>query len=222
MKRAITILFICLLPFSAYCLSDRDAFELLSQKTKEIKQFPFHVYIAHNYDYGGFKGVSLPVSVYDFFQPYYAELRFKQPNEIFATYQFPQGARWKCFLLRHPNVYASNGISIWVFDREWNCWQEPIKIAEWWGDAGYSIDVQAWIEDLNKDGWFDIVVRTLETDINLEDPQTPTPTTIKKKDTIFLWDKDHFIDASREYLPRMKLDQYRFKEYEYQVEPYGY
>jgi hypothetical protein len=213
MKRVITILFICLLPFSAYCLSNRDAYELLSLKSKEIKQFPFHVYIA--YDYGEFKGVSLPISMYDFFQPYYEELSFKQTDEIFATYQFPQGTRWECFLLRHPNVYASNGISIWVFDREQNYWQEPIKIAEWWGDAGYSIDVQAWVEDLNRDGWFDIVIRTLEKDINLEDPETTTRETIKKKDSIFVWDKDHFKDESREYLPKMKLDQYRFKEHEY-------
>jgi hypothetical protein len=117
-------------------------------------------------------------------------------------------------------MYDSNAISLWVFDKEKNSWQEPIKIAEWWGDAGYSIDVQAWIEDLNKDGWFDIVVRTLETDINFEDPKTPT--TIKKKGAIFVWDKDHFKDASREYLRKIKLHQYRFKEHEYKVEPFDY
>jgi len=202
------------------CLTDREVFELLSQNSLEIKQFPFQVYITP--DYGEFKGVSLPVAAYDYFLPYYKELSFKQPDEIFATYKFFQGKRWRCFLLRVPNMYDSNGISLWVFDKEKNSWQEPIKIAEWWGDAGYSMDVQAWIEDLNKDGWFDIVVRTLETDINLEDPQTPTPTTTKKKDTIFIWDKDHFKDASREYLRKMKLHQYRFKEREYKVEPFDY
>jgi hypothetical protein len=107
-------------------------------------------------------------------------------------------------------MYDSNAISLWVFDKEKNNWQEPIKIAEWWGDAGYSIDVQAWIEDLNKDGWFDIVRRTLETDICLEDPKVPT--TIKREDSVFVWVQHHFKDTSREFLPKMRLEKHRFNE----------
>jgi len=211
----------CLLPSTGFPLTNREAYELLIERSIEIKEFPFHVYVMP--DYAGFQGVPLPVSSYSFFAPSYEVLKDSNlPGEVFATYHFSQGTRWRCFLLRVPGMYAVEAIDIWIFDTSENKWQKPMKIAEWWGDAGYSIDVQAWIEDLNKDGWFDIVVRTLETDINWEDPQTPTPTNIKKKDTIFIWNKNHFEDASREYLPKIKLDRYRFKKYEYQLEPFDY
>jgi hypothetical protein len=107
-------------------------------------------------------------------------------------------------------MYDSNAISVWIFDKERNVWQEPMKIAEWWGDAGYSINVQAWVEDVNKDGTLDIIQRTIETNIDLEQPEVPTTT--KRKDAVFLWDKDHFRDASREYLPKIKLDKYPLNE----------
>ncbi len=214
MKKIITIIFLFLFPLSAYSLSDREAFELLSQKSKEIKKFPFHVYII--YRYADFQGAPLPISSYGFFAPAYKDLMdTEQPDEIFATYQFSQGKRWRCFLLRVPGMYAVEAIDIWVFDTERSTWwQKPFRIAESWGDAGYSIDVQSWIEHVNKDSWLDIIVRTLERDIDLEIPEAPE--TIKKKDAIFIWDKDHFRDASPEYLPKMKLDQYLFKEHGYQ------
>jgi len=198
----------CLMPSVGGCLTDPEVFDLLSKNSLEIKQFPFHVYIAS--DYGEFKGVSLPVSAYDYFLPYYEELRFKQPGEIFATFQFSQGTRWRCFLLRVPGMYAIEAIDIWIFDTEQNTWQKPMKIAERWGDAGYSIDVQAWIEDVNKDGWFDIVRRTLEKNIDLEDPRLPTTT--RTQNNVFVWDKDHFEDVSREYSPQLKFKNYRFNE----------
>lgn len=209
MKRIITIIVLCLFPLSAYCLSDREAFELLSQKSQEIKQFPFHVYITP--DYAGFKGVPLPVSSYGFFARAYEVLNDdKLPDEIFATFQFSQGTRWRCFLLRVPGMYAIEAIDIWIFDTEQNTWQRPMKIAERWGDAGYLIDVQAWIEDVNNDGWFDIVRRTLEKNIDLEDPRLPTTTSTQNN--VFVWDKDHFKDVSREYSPQLKFKNYRFNE----------
>jgi hypothetical protein len=178
----------------------------------EIKEFPFHVYVMP--DYAGFQGIPLPISSYAFFLSAYEVFRGdEQPGELFATFHFSQGARWKCFLLRVPGMYAIEAIDIWVFDTETSKWQKPMKIAESWGDAGYSIRIQAWIDDVNKDGHYDIVVRTLETDIDLEDPKTPT--TSKRNDAIFIWDKDHFKDVSREYLPKIKLKKYQFKEYRY-------
>jgi hypothetical protein len=209
MKKIIAIIVLCFLPLSAYCLSDREAFELLSQKTEEIKQFPFHVYITPGY--AGFQGVPLPVSLYGFFARSYEDLKDnKLSDEIFATFQFSQGTRWRCFLLRVPGMYAIEAIDIWIFNTEQNTWQTPMKIAEWWGDAGYSIDIQAWIEDVNRDGWFDIVRRTLEKNIDLEDPKFPATT--KTQNNVFVWDKDHFKDVSSEYSPKLKLKKYRFNE----------
>ena len=42
-----------------------------------------------------------------------------------------------------------------------------MKIAEAWGDAGDAIDVQGWIEDINKDGRFDVVRRTMKIDMHI-------------------------------------------------------
>ncbi len=209
MKKILIIMILCFLPSWAYSLTDRETFDLLSQRSKEIKKFPFHVYIAP--DHTGFKGTALPISTYSFFESVYEVLRdTKQPGEIFATYHFWQGARWKCFLLRVPGLYAIDAIDLWVFDTEQNKWQKPLRIADWWGDAGYSVDVQAWIEDLNKDGWLDIVRRTLEADIDLENPKHAP--SVKIKDTVFIWEKKHFEDATQEYLPRINLKKYKVNE----------
>jgi len=107
-------------------------------------------------------------------------------------------------------MYAIEAIDIWIFDTDKNTWAKPMKIAEWWGDAGYSIDIQAWIEDVNKDGWLDIVRRTLEENIDLEDPKLPTTTKIQNN--VFVWDKDHFKDMSAQYSPKLKLKKYRFNK----------
>jgi len=202
----------CLLTSTSFSLTDREAFELLIQRSVEIKKFPFHVYVMP--DYVGFQGVPLPVSSYAFFASAYEVLRSaEQPGELFATFHFSQSTRWRCFLLRVPGMYDIEAIDIWVFDTETNKWQKPIKIAESWGDAGYSIRIQAWIDDVNKDGRYDIFVRTLETNIDLEDPKTPT--TSKRNDAIFIWDKDRFKDGSREYLQKIRFKKYQFKEYKY-------
>lgn len=201
-----------LLPSVGFSLTDGEVFDLLIQRSLEIKKFPFHVYVMP--DYAGFQGVPLPVSSYAFFAPIYEVLKStERPGEIFATFHFSQGTRWKCFLLRVPGMYAIERIDMWVFDTESSKWQEPIKLAESWGDAGYSISLQAWIENVNKDSLHDIVVKTLETDIDLDAPHP-----IKRKDTIYVWDKDHFKDGSSEYLRKMKLEKYQFKEYRYERE----
>jgi len=196
------------------CLPDQGAFNLLSQKSKEITQYPFHVYLVYNDN--AFQGEPLPIWSYEIFKPFYNEMNDKQPEEIFATYQFAQVERWQCFLLRHPNVYDINGISIWIYGKERRNWQMPIKIAEEWGDEGYTINVQAWIEDINKDGRLDIVIRSLEKDMDLDDPQNHT--TIKEKDTVLIWAEDHFKDASGEYLPKVNLNEYQFKENKFPID----
>jgi len=96
MKKIAAIIILCFLPFGAYALTDQEVLDLLSQSSKEIEKFPFHVYVAPGY--GGFHGTALPISSYGFFEPFYEELKYEQPDEIFSTYQFSQGHRWKCFL----------------------------------------------------------------------------------------------------------------------------
>jgi hypothetical protein len=210
---AAIVISICLLPSTGFCFSDREVFDLLSQKSKAINHFPFHVFIADKDT--TFEGVALPVSAYDFFQPVYDELQFKQPDEIFATYQFSQGNRWQWFLLRVPNMYTSNGIDIWTFDREQNVWQKPMKIAESWGDGEDTIDVHAWIEDLDHDGDLDIVERRRESFPGPEGDVNEW--IIKMKLRIFLWEKDHFEDVTRNAFDKLHLtfdiEKYHVKEW---------
>ena len=202
------ILTSCLVGSPGWCVSDVEIFELLSGKSKEVTGFPFHVFVAP--DHAGFEGTALPVSSYGFFQPFYGELEYAQPDEIFATYQFPQGRRWKCFLLRVPSKYESDAIDLWIFDRKRGTWQKPIRMAERWGDAGYSKDTQAWIEDLSRDGRPDIIVRTVEKDVDLENPKASA--VIKTKNTVFIWEKGRFIEKTRKYWPRIDLSKYTLNE----------
>ena len=132
------------------------------------------------------------------------------PGEIFAIFQFSQGTCWRCFLLRVPGMYSSDQIDLWMFDTEKKQWMAPMKIAEAWGDAGDAIDVQGWIEDINKDGRFDVVRRTMKIDMHIYDDKPHT--TKKITNEVFTWDKDHFKDASKEYSSRLKFNKYIFKE----------
>ena len=215
MKTLFAFIMICLLlPCAGYGLSDREAFELLMNTSIQAKP-PIHVYVAPDYnkdnrpDYGAVQGTSLPVSSYQFFGTAYEELKtFDQPGEIYAVSHFSLGSRWLCFLLRVPGMYAPEAIDIWVFDTEKNKWLKPLRIAEWWGDAGYEIDTQAWIRDVNKDGLYDIVRRTIETDTDLEDPKSPQ--TKKRHDDVLLWDKGRWRKASPESLTKIGGSKYKF------------
>jgi hypothetical protein len=207
----ILIVLIYLLPSTGECLSHLEVFTILSKHSSEINSFPFHVYIEPE-NYTGFKGIALPITAYEYFQPFYSDLSFKQPNEIFATYKFSQGTRWECFLLRVPNMYTSNGISLWIFDKENNIWQKPFKIAESWGDAGYSIEVEAWIEDINNDGWLDVVLRTIEISTAADWVPPDFEETTKTLDRILIWEKNHLEDLSIKYLPKIDLNKYQFFE----------
>jgi|OpeIllAssembly_1097287.scaffolds.fasta_scaffold438177_3 hypothetical protein len=113
MTTFIATIILCLLPFSTYALTDKEVFELLSKESKQVTNDPFHVYISRDYD--DFEGSPLPISAYSFFASEYTDLKdAKEPGEIFATYQFTQGSRWKCFLLRVPGMYAIDDIDIWI------------------------------------------------------------------------------------------------------------
>jgi|OpeIllAssembly_1097287.scaffolds.fasta_scaffold438177_2 hypothetical protein len=70
--------------------------------------------------------------------------------------------------------------------------------------------MQSWLEDLNKDGKADIVLRILDIDDNIEEPKLGTTT--KKKNFVYVWEKDHFQDTTRKYLPKINFEKYRFNE----------
>lgn len=208
LSMGLLILAVCLFSSPGWCVNDVEIFELLSRNSKEVARFPFHVFVAP--DHSSFEGTALPVTSYSFFQPFYRELEYGSPNEVFSTYQFSQGRRWKCFLLRAPNKYESNAIDLWVFDRKHGTWQKPIRLAEWWGDAGHSTDTQTWIEDLNRDNRPDIIVRTVEKDIDLENQNSSAA--VSKKDSIFIWENGQFREKTRKYRPRIDLSKYVFNE----------
>ncbi len=196
-------------------MSDQEVFNLLSKNSIKA-EIPIHVYIKSvkiekDWDYSPFNGTPLPVSSYSYFKKYYEQLEnAEQQGELFAVYQFSQGTRWHCFLLRVPGMYSIDQIDLWVYDKENTLWLPPFKVAEEWGDAGEAIDIQGWIEDINRDGSFDIVRRTLETDMHLYDAKPRT--TGKYKNEVFLWEKDRFKDASSEYVNKIKFKKYRFKK----------
>lgn len=173
MKIISTLIFLFILPCAAYSITDMEALELLTRESKEIKSFPFHVYSIYvRPSYVDFEGVPLPISTYSFFASAYPGLNnTEQQREIFATYQFTQGNQWRCFLLRVPGMYDIHAIDLWIFNINDGTWQKPLEIADGWGDDGYSIDIQTWIEDIDMDGYLDIVRRTLETDTDWKDPK---------------------------------------------------
>jgi hypothetical protein len=214
MKKLIALIILILIPVSGYCLTDKEVFDLLKEKSKQVGTFLVHVYTTPDFskvppDRGPFSGTALPITSYGFFASAYPELRESdQPDEILATYEFSQGSRWRCFLLRAPGVYAVDAVDLWVFDTVTNKWQKPLRVADSWGDAGEEFDIQSWIGDINNDGKRDIVRRTLRT---YQDPADPASKVkiVERKTSAFIWDKDHFRDDSRRYLPKLDLKRYR-------------
>lgn len=208
MRILLAFIIICLFPLPGYCLTDQEVFDLLMKLSKEAKP-PIHVYVAPDgLDYGAVQGVALPVASYSFFSKTYDVLKTShQPDEIYVISRFSQGARWKCFLLRVPGMYSPDAVDIWTFDTKENAWQKPLRIADWWGDAGYETNTQSWIEDLNKDGFFDIIRKTIETCTDLEEPGSPQKK--ERHDDVFLWDKERWKNVSSEYLPKIGINKYR-------------
>jgi hypothetical protein len=214
MKRLVMLVVIVLVPVSGHCLTDRQAFDLLVEKSKQVEVFPLHVYTTPGAseavaDGGPFRGKALPVTSYGFFASAYPDVKeTQQPGEILATYQFSQGTRWRCFLLRVPSMHAVDAIDLWVFDAVGGKWQKPLRIADSWGDAGEVFDIQSWIGDINHDGRPDIVRKTLRT---YQDPGEPDSKAIivERKSSIFIWDKDRFKDDSRRYRRRVDLKRYK-------------
>ena len=213
------ILISFLFPVTVNALTDLEIYKLLAEKSEEIKAFPFHVYIPitkdHPPQYGIFQGKELPISTYSFFAQisYYNLKDSQEPGELFATYKFSQGNHWKSFLLRVPGMYGAAQIDLWVFDTKNEKWLKPHQLAEFWGDAGYSIDVQTWIDDLNKDGVLALVSRTLETDVNLDDPNNPEE--IKRTEHVYIWEKDRFKDETKKYLPKLDLEKYKLYKFNF-------
>ncbi len=214
-KKYVVLIILLFLPVQGFCISDQEAFNLLLQNSIKAS-IPIHVYVKSerkdkDWDYGPFQGKPLPVSTYSYFKKFYTQLEnAEQPGELFAVYEFSQSTRWHCFLLRVPGMYSIDQIDMWVYDKEKKQWLSPFKIAEEWGDAGEEIDVQGWIEDFNNDGSLDIVRRTLETDMHLYDSKPRT--TQKYTNEVFVWERDHFINASKEYSKKLKFGKYRFKK----------
>ncbi len=103
-------------------------------------------------------------------------------------------------------MYFVAQIDLWVFDTKKEKWLKPLPLAEYWGDAGYEIDAQTWIEDLNKSGFLDLVTRIEEKETNLDDPNYPEE--MKRTEHIYIWEKDRFKEETEKYIPKLDLKKY--------------
>ena len=201
MGKIISIIFLCLLPLASYGISDSEAFRMLSQKSQQIKSFPFKVDNSQT-----FQGLALPASSYKYFSTEYGWFKANSdPDQLFATYKFSKGKRWQFFLLRGPGQYLDiNQIDLWIFDTNKNRWHKPLTVAESWGDAGYSVDVRSWIVLINKNNTFYIIRRTFWEDMGLQS-QIPN-TTNGIKDELFVWEKDQLRKKNTNFLSKEKIE----------------
>jgi hypothetical protein len=118
------------------------------------------IYVFYRRDSAIYNGTALDVRYYDYFIDQYDVLKFKQPDEIFATYHFRLTDNLTGFLLRAPSMYSSSAIDLWIFDNKHNKWlSRPIRIADRYGDGGWYFSLDGWLVDINGDGIRDLIQR---------------------------------------------------------------
>ncbi len=104
-------------------------------------------------------GTLLPRDVRDYFREYYPVGYPVRDPEIYAVRRYPVGPGFVGYLLRVPGMYSSSVIDLWVLDREHGRWLPPLELADDWGDAGEWFHSEAWLFDVDGDGYRDAVKR---------------------------------------------------------------
>lgn len=175
-----------------------DNSEAFLKLFSEIKYQDLHIYTPP-YDtsnrvdkYGGKK---IDRSFYKFL----AFNNFINPSEIdtfyhyFACYKFKLSDNKTGLIIRRPSQYSETAIDLYTWDNADKKVTNIINLADAFGDEGWHFVQDAWIEDVNKDNNFDVVIRKKEFDQDLDEP-----TNISRSDTafVFLGDGNTFKQSS--------------------------
>ena len=126
-----------------------------------------HVYSPGSMDSGNaMSGVALGEDLEAFFAPFYP---LDQGPDVFAVGWLSIGPGFEGFVLRVPSRYSATELDMWTYDLKGKHWLRPWTIADAFGDAGWSFQMDAWLVDRNADGYRDVLQHRTDEDWDLED-----------------------------------------------------
>lgn len=118
-----------------------------------------------------FDGKRIDRSFYEFllFKNYENPLELDTFYHYYACYKFKLTGNKTGLLIRRPSQYVESAIDLYTWDNSAKKVTDIINLTDAFGDEGWHFVQDAWIEDLNKDKFYDIVIRRKDFDRNLED-----------------------------------------------------
>lgn len=117
---------------------------------------------------------------------------FSGVDSAYAVGHFDIDARYQAYLLRHPGMYNSSQISLYVYDRQARHFTNShMLVAESWGDAGDYFYINSVIKNLNKAN----LIITLDKGLNRPDQTDSLGFRYDNFDStlIYTFDKGNFI-----------------------------
>ena len=110
-------------------------------------------------------GIAIGENLEGFFEPFYP---LSQGADVFAVGWLSIGPGFDGFVLRVPSRYSSSALDMWTYDLKAKQWLRPWTIADAFGDAGWSFQMDAWLVDRDADGYRDVMQHRIDEDIDLE------------------------------------------------------
>jgi len=132
----------------------------MTRQSRRVASDTLFVYSPDLSHFSDYLGLPIDTTFYSLFQAFYPELGLERPElELWATDRLTIAPGRIGYLLRVPGMYDPTAIDLWVYDARRERFAAPIRMAEEWGDAGYSTELVGWLVDLNGDGHPDLVTR---------------------------------------------------------------
>jgi hypothetical protein len=127
--------------------------------------------------------IPLDEAAHRYFAEYYVQARDARLDihaELFVRSRVLIGPGLVGYLLVVPGMYDPNVVDLWVFDVLHDRWLPPIELADAWGDAGEWHYMEAWLIDLDRDGYRDVVKRRKDGYLERLTADTTSAWSIKK------------------------------------------
>jgi hypothetical protein len=87
---------------------------------------------------------------------------FDYQNNIFSCFKFKLSDTETGLIIRRLSQYSESAIDMCIWDKQTESIIKRIELADTFGDGTWYFVKDAWITDINEDGYLDIVTRKME------------------------------------------------------------
>jgi len=161
----------------------------------EIMDQELHVYTPFEGRQGDlFEGKVIDSTFYKYFT--FEEYYIPQNNyyRLYSCYKIKLNDNETGLIVRSPSQYSETAVDLLIWDNQNKRIKRKESLADSFGDEGWYFVKDAWLKDLNKDKYVDIIIRKMEYDIDLDD--TIKAPIIKDSLFVYLGNKTCFTKTS--------------------------